>query len=102
MRNVGDAPLYNARARRKMSPLENPRWEAFAQAIVRGLASDKPRFGSTTPDNGSQFRIVDVQLGGNAIDVCAYAGGIRAGAVLRDERRGPRMVLRIFTATPSK
>jgi Family of unknown function (DUF6603) len=27
------------------------------------------RFGSTTPDNGRVFRIVDAQLGGNAIDV---------------------------------
>jgi len=25
-----------------MPPLENPRWEAFAQAIVKGLASDRP------------------------------------------------------------
>ena len=25
-----------------MPPLNNPRWEAFAQAIVKGLASDKP------------------------------------------------------------
>ena len=25
-----------------MPALDNPRWEAFAQAIVKGLASDKP------------------------------------------------------------
>jgi hypothetical protein len=25
-----------------MPPLDNPRWEAFAQAIVKGLAEDKP------------------------------------------------------------
>jgi len=50
MRNVGDAPLYNAGARRKMPPLENPRWEAFAQAIVRGLAEDRPNGKNTQKD----------------------------------------------------
>ena len=80
-----------------MPALDNPRWEAFAQAIVRGLASDRPNGKntakaaylaagySTTTDNAT--RAAASRLLTNVIPVVERIRELQAQALARVDRK---------------
>jgi hypothetical protein len=80
-----------------MPALDNPRWEAFAQAIVKGLASDKPNGKntakaaylaagySTTTDNAA--RAAASRLLTNVIPVIERIRELQAQALARVDRK---------------